>query len=413
MEVVLGFITIIAILWGVNWVVGALKNVASGLPANGLTKLEARLVKDNITLKESGTTLPVYKVEMRGPFPLVRGKNLMVSVSIFDKNEDGSDIAAFSMVPDLAEGATNVFLQEAPIGFVNEGAGFARWTAVLSLPAPFIIPAFGGTRSLDAEIRVFDANDPPDVFGGLVNFRQNDSVTTRASRQPFRTSVSFSHSFDGKGWLEKIRSSDESRQLAVGLALAVAMADGNIDDREGEAVRAWMKRYLSGIKGAAQQRLRDEFNKSLDGYYEEAQNGTISIKEITERINKLDDKTAKYEAVELCYAVMAADGHIDAEELKTVRAIAKQLELAPQEVQRIHDGTITLSKKNLSSAASDDELLGIEPTWDADQKLAHLRREFKKWNARLNSLQPGSERDQAQVMLEKIGQARAEIREQS
>lgn len=413
MEAIIGFALLIGALVVFNFVVGMFKNLFSGRPALGLDKLEVRIVADVVTLKDSGTKIPVYNLQMRGPFPLNTGKELMVSVSIFDKDENGKDVAAFSMVPDLIEGPTNAFLQETNLGFVNKGSGFPKWVAVLSIPATFIIPAFGGTRQLEAEVRLFDAADPPGVIGGLVSFSKGDNLQTKASRQPFRTSAPFTHTFEGKGWLEKIRSSDESRKLTIGLALAVAMADGSIDDSEGEAVRAWMKRYLAGIKGSDHDRLRGEFNSALERYYAEAKASQISIESITKQINELGDQAAKYEAVELCYAVMAADGHIETEELKTVREIAGQLKLDAKEVQRIHDGIVTLSDKSLSSGASDHDLLGLEPGWDHERKLAHLRAEFKKWNARLNALQPGAERDQAQEMLEKIGTARAQIRQQS
>jgi hypothetical protein len=53
-----------------------------------------------------------------------------------------------------------------------------------------------------------------------------------------------------------------------------------------------------------------------------------------------------------------------------------------------------------------EELLNIDPRWDAGKIKAHLRTEFQKWNNRLTTLPEGDERESAQKMLDAISEAR-------
>ena len=56
-------------------------------------------------------------------------------------------------------------------------------------------------------------------------------------------------------------------------------------------------------------------------------------------------------------------------------------------------------------------LLGIDPTWSNKKILAHLGKEFTKWNGRMNSLPEGEERDSAQNMLDRIAETRKKYAE--
>ena len=91
--------------------------------------------------------------------------------------------------------------------------------------------------------------------------------------------------------------------------------------------------------------------------------------------------------------------------MQVINEVAELLDIDSGELEKIRDKQIiklntnpedidTLSLLGISSALSDDEIL--------DQ----LKKEFIKWNGRLNSLSDGEEKDNAQQMLNLIGQAR-------
>ena len=81
------------------------------------------------------------------------------------------------------------------------------------------------------------------------------------------------------------------------------------------------------------------------------------------------------------------------------------LELDVSELDKIRD----LKMMDLSGTLKSDEksLLGIDPDWTNEEVQSHLKSEFKKWNARLNNLQSGPDKEHAQKMLDLIGTERS------
>ena len=82
------------------------------------------------------------------------------------------------------------------------------------------------------------------------------------------------------------------------------------------------------------------------------------------------------------------------------------LELEYDEIEKMKDQRLIDLDTQMAPQATVEELLGIEPYWDREQVKAHLRAEFQKWNNRLNALEAGRERDNAQRMLDAIADAR-------
>ena len=122
--------------------------------------------------------------------------------------------------------------------------------------------------------------------------------------------------------------------------------------------------------------------------------------------NDIADTSTKYETIELCFDVMAADGVADAEELKVIRLVADALDLDLDEIEKMRDQKIVGLDVNVSKQTSVEEMLGIETDWPEEDIKRYLRTEFQKWNDRMNTLSEGVERDKAQQMLELISEAR-------
>lgn len=398
------------ILWiafgvGALWLISKLFNASGDFSNNAIPgQLEARIVANDIPAKDGGEPIDVESIEIRGSLPNRAATELMFSLSIVDRTTPGRHEAVCSFWPELSEGITNAFLLEKQIGYVQPGSGFRDWTRIGGFPKLVLHPPRGGERILTVVVRLFDARRVPQIILSepILEDRKRGSLAPPL----WSAHLDFELTFEGKGYVEAVEHGDESRKLAIGLAVAVAMADGVLDDREGETIQAWMRRYLAGIRGPDHDRLKGEFNAALESFFSEAEVGQLSLSAIAEKIKALDDRASQYEAIELCYNVMAADGHIDPEELSTIKSIADALGLDPAEVQRIHDSKITLSAATLSVGATDESFLGIDPDWDLAKKRRHLTQEFQKWNNRLNTLPAGPERDKAQSMLDRIGTLR-------
>jgi hypothetical protein len=140
--------------------------------------------------------------------------------------------------------------------------------------------------------------------------------------------------------------------------------------------------------------------------YADAKSGELTLGQVTQRLNEIAEEPQKYEAIELCFDVMAADGVADESELDSIRRIAESLELDYKEIESLHDKRLIELDVELDHQASLESIIGIEEDWSSDQIKSHIRVQYAKWNDRLNNLPEGRERENAQRMLNMISEAR-------
>jgi uncharacterized tellurite resistance protein B-like protein len=194
--------------------------------------------------------------------------------------------------------------------------------------------------------------------------------------------------------------------LIIKLGVAVAMADGSLDDAEGEIIRNWIEKTISPYSGDKKSDLKKLYNAAFKSAFEDSENSRLSLSDLSNRLNEIGEKKLKFDAYELANEVMAADGVADSEELKIIRLLGETLGLDTDELEQIQSKHIVNLEDAFSSTNSLEELLGIDPDWEPDKIKTHLAVEFQKWNGRYNSLSEGAERDNAQNILNRIGEAR-------
>lgn len=222
----------------------------------------------------------------------------------------------------------------------------------------------------------------------------------------FFKTLSFSHEFTDKGYEEESQDREEAQAISLKIGVAVAMADGSLDDVEGEVLKSWIIKEVSAFSDAKQKKLKKMFNEALKEGFQLASDGNLSLSELVERLSEIGEKKTKYDAVELCLDVMAADGVADAEEMNVIRNVAKALDLDMDEIEKMRQNVTLNLSVELTSEEGLESLVGIEASWSDEQKRKHLRAEFQKWSNRLNALSEGEERDAAQSMLDNIAALR-------
>ena len=139
--------------------------------------------------------------------------------------------------------------------------------------------------------------------------------------------------------------------------------------------------------------------------YSLAESGDLSLSSICARMNEISEQAQKYEALELAHEVMAADGEIHESEMSVIHKVADALDIDSKELEKIRDQKI-VSLDTKASNVDIEGLLGIDSSWSNVDIKEHLRKEFQKWNNRLNTLPEGDERENAQQMLDLIAEAR-------
>ena len=254
------------------------------------------------------------------------------------------------------------------------------------------------TRRLVTVLRLVDTDDMPVIRHGFEASEETGVLWQDAFR--------FEFTFDGKGYEEAAEHRDHARALSVKIGMAVAMADGSLDDSEGETLKEWILRAISPYSDEKREHLKALYNGAMKDAHSLAKSGDLSLSELTRELNEIAEQSTKYETVQLCFDVMAADGVVVGEELTVINKVADALELDIDEIEKMRDQKIISLSASLGSQASIEAILGIEADWSSDKIKRHLRTEFQKWNDRLNTLSEGEERDNAQQMLDLIADAR-------
>ena len=122
------------------------------------------------------------------------------------------------------------------------------------------------------------------------------------------------------------------------------------------------------------------------------------------KLNSKGSKELQLEAINLAYDVMGADGHIHEKETEMINLLASFLKISSTEIEHIRDQFLikTLIIKDFNIL----NLLGLPLSASKESKCNELKREFKKWNGRLNSLSSITEKKNVQKILDLLGAAR-------
>jgi tellurite resistance protein len=402
-------LTIIAIVFGfqiISWLFGVVFGTAKAavksavgkgsfsenldLEFKGMGAFEIRAVKENRNGIEG------IIIQGRGIIPVSYRTHIGFVTSVWDATGEKSPI--ISMADGFKEPNSTAYQQIVDAGTVEENQGYAQWVQVGVVIPSILYPPEGGQRKLFIVTRIIYMDNPPDIYLGQCDQGDDGVLTVSATYSDFY--------FEGKGYSESAEDRDEARGLAIKLGMSVAMADGSLDDSEGEVIKEWIVKTISPFSDEKQKNLKELYNNALREAYSEAQSGNLSLSDVTKKINQLADSPQKYEAIELCFEVMAADGVADENELKTIKSIAEALDLDFEEIKNLHDKHLLNLDIATEQQASIETMLQIDTDWTNEQIKKHLREEYSKWNNRINTLDEGQERDNAQQMLDLIAEAR-------
>ena len=177
------------------------------------------------------------------------------------------------------------------------------------------------------------------------------------------------------------------------LAYLLASSDGNLDKQEEEEAKAYKPKEISATKN----------NDLIKQTKEELSRNELSYTNSIRELNELCRKDEKIFLLNLMFNIITVDGFVKNEEIELLKNIADALDL---EKKLFED----LKEKNLIQAdiKSFSHLIVSESLPDVD-KIKLLKKEFIKWNNRLNSLPAGIERDNAQTIINDISEQIIEL----
>jgi len=357
------------------------------LEFKGFGPLEIRITEDRIGDDEE--TL-ILRIEGKGLIPVTRTTEIGFITSVFDQT-DGDPVPVMTHVDMFQEPTSVAYQNRNDIGEVESNVGFTDWVQLGVVIPEILEPPKGGQRKLKILLRMIDVDNPPELFLGF-----GDGAL-------WADELDYIHNHEGKGFEEKSSEQDEGRVLSLKIGMAVAMSDGSLDDTEGLILQDWVKKMITPYTEERQSELKELYNTAMRETHQQAKDGNLVLSEITERLNEIDNEAVKLDAIELAFQVMSADGVAEPQELETINRIAESLGIDYEEIEKFKDQNILKLDASVASEESMEALLDIDSDWDNEQINRHLRTLFQRWNGRLNSLDEGPEREQAQHMIDLIG----------
>ena len=326
-----------------------------------------------------------YEVLGQGLFPNKNKTQLTFVTQLLDvTDKDEKPKHVISSTERFQSGESPVFVDERIGPEVEGGFGFIKPTVIGIIIQDILVPPKSGTRDINVFLTIKDGLD--------------DDLETYVDTLRLV--------FDEKGYEEAYEARQEAFILDIQLAVHVAFSDNEFHKKEGELIKNWMVKILESYDGEEKESLKKRFNETFKESHKQAKTGDLSVSKIAKRFNEIGNDQLKYQAIELCLDVMAADGVADEGELQDIRKICDSLELDYDVVQKLKDVRMKDLKMRVKSDTRLEELIGIKPEWDKEQIKKHLRNEFSKWNSRLTSAKDLHERESAKEKLEIIAELR-------
>jgi len=329
--------------------------------------------------------------------PNVTLENSVVMIfKLFDKETSLPIISTFE---GTSEDESRVYEHVVSIGDMQD-KHFSSWAKVSTLIPEILIAPHKGDRILELRCFLWYEGLEPQFEAGFIPEDASRDGLIGFFQHEFKLELKNS------GYLEADDERLKVQVASIKLAISIAMADGSLDKSEGTEIKNWVKGIVDSASESQKDDIKNTLNTALEESYNEAKNASINIEKICNDIKDIGSSADKFDLIELCLDVMAADGEADKEELKQIELISRLIEMDYDEISKMKDQRLIKLDPSSFSHFGLEEKLDINPEWDNKKINTHVLSLYGKWNGRLNSLPEGIERENAQKMLALIAEAR-------
>ena len=344
--------------------------------------------------KDDDSMYETFGVFSKGNPDVALDHPAMLIFKLFDKTTSLPVVSTFEMT---SEESSRVFEHAVPIGNMQDKY-WPDWARVSALIPESLIGPHKGTRTLQLQCFLWYEHLKPEFERGYLPEDTTGGINV------------FTHEFNfnltNPGYLEVDDERLEVQVASIKLAISIAMADGTLDKSEGTEIKNWVKGIVDSAGESQRDEIKETLNNALEEAYNEVKSSPIDIEQVCADIKDIGSAADKFDLIELCLDVMAADGEADKEELKQIEQISKLVGIDYDEISKMKDQRLIKLDPTSSSNSGLEEKLDIDPEWDNEKINKHILSLYGKWNGRLNSLSEGIERENAQKMLDLIAEAR-------
>jgi len=239
---------------------------------------------------------------------------------------------------------------------------------------------------------------------GNRNLRLDTTVVSKETGREFTSSESvFDYENKKLGYLDMQEGIGRGKTLAVALAFAVSVVDGEIEQCEVQVIREWAERNVES--GAYAQKGARKLEKALEKTIEFFRDGNqVDIWQICDEIRQRTPGALHYEIIELCMTVARASGMVSKSQMTLLEKLAERLGVDEDKFYSMRE---RLLPAGILECKDTRTILGVTCDMDQEQARKRLNEEYKKWSARVTSSDPAV-KIQADQMLEIIAETRSE-----
>jgi len=335
-------------------------------------------------IEEIPVPLEMLTFEVSGLVIEGAGAAVEVRIRMVDKT-DGSERSVLCGIEDLQapDSLSFLFCQDLPPIPFGSILNIDSFTSLVSVPLELLLFPYSGHRDIIASLEV----------------RMKGRVIRKAT-------TTFKVHSSAEGYVEGIAHRERSEEMGIYLAMHLASADGNIDKKEADVVKEWIRAVLDSTADETREDRKDRLNLVISDAFEKSKGSYLDLDFISEELEKNATLPMKYEIMELCMDVMKADGVADPSEIRELKRIATMIGLDEGRYTALLDKRLAgVQLIGASSAENLASIVGITPEMDKDQIRKHLNKEYRKWNARV-SHDDEKIRARAEQMIEHIAEAR-------
>ena len=211
-------------------------------------------------------------------------------------------------------------------------------------------------------------------------------------------------------------SSSETEMLAalassMTVGIYCALGDGNLDNREMATLRRWKDEFVKKtppeISSKIAAAMEAEIQRSLKGVSEDyLHRSCLSQRHLPDEFKTM--------TMGLAFEIVAADRKVEPSEMACLQKVARLLAVSDETFKRLEEKhlkpiQLEAATSGPANASENERLLGIDPSWPKERKLAQLTSEFAKYNARMQAVTDETRRAQCRRMLEIIADLREEL----
>lgn len=357
-------------------------------------RFEITLSQKDIPFKES--LIRAYEVEVRGRICTRSINKAVLVTSILDITDEPTQpvIASFDF---QQEEYSAVYQERVELGSVAAGNFFPNWVKVARVIPSALIAPFSGQRKLLVMARVLEADDVVFIEHGFHK---------EGTEHHAYASTELIVALTEKGWQEASAERREAVEIVLQAAVALGGVDGSFDVAEARVIQEWIRYQVHSAEVGQREALKERLNETFKTAHAQVRAGQLKLDQLVERLASFDLPSINRQLLDLLGAIASADQKISPEELELIRSVGDRLGVSQSDVAALAEAQFLAEGVSLSGDASPETIVGIGAEWSKEEIQAHLRKEFAKWNGRIQALSEPEERRKAQEMIDLIASLR-------